>query len=138
MSSAVLIVESQPPKFSEVHALFSIIEQYDAIILCVQNSPIVLSTSSVLQLWSTIIEPYKDKVLLAFGDKDFMSISSLPETYKDYDILTIEPHIYVHLQSLNIKSGLLPRVSGYDGVYLRASFRQAKALEWIKQHTKLR
>jgi len=135
MSNAVFIVESQPPKFSEVYALFSIIDQYDNILLCVQNTPMVLPTQTVLALWDTIIEPYRDKITLSFSEKDFKSMAQLPKEYHDYKLLTIEPEIFVHLQSLNFDTGLLPRIEGYENVFLRAAFRQSKALSWLRRYT---
>lgn len=135
MNKAVFIVESQPPKFSEVYALFSIIDEYDHILLCVQNSPMVLPTQTVLALWDTIIKPYQDKVTLSFGEQNFHSISKLPEEYHEYKLLTIEPSIFVHLQSLNFDTGLLPRISGYESLFMRTAFRQSKALEWIRKYT---
>lgn len=137
-TNAVFIVESQPPTFSEVLALFQIVDSFEHIFLCVQNSPMVIDTGQVLAQWETIIKDYKNKITLTFGDSDFKSVSKIPEKYQNCKLLTISQEIFVHLQSLNVDIGLLPRISGYEGTFMRAAYRQSKALEWIRQHTRKR
>jgi hypothetical protein len=129
---AVFIVESQPPSVAEILALYTIIPKFEKIIVCVQNTPMVISINRVLKIWELIILPYQDKVMLSLGDKDFVSVSSLPEQFNDFAILTISEEIFTHLQSLNLEPGLVPRVSGYEPIFHRAAYRQSKALDWLR------
>jgi len=137
-NNGVFIVESQPPTFSEVFALFQIVDSFDHIFLCIQNTPMVVNTGQVLAQWDAIIKPYATKITLCFGDSDFKSVSEIPDKYKNCKLVTISPEIYVHLQALNVDVGLLPRLLGYEGIFMRAAYRQSKALEWIRQNTRKR
>lgn len=132
---AVLIVESQPPNISEVVALFSLVNKYEHVILCVQNNPIVISVGQVMSIWQLLIEPVEDKVTLTFGDKEFKSIAKIPKEYEDCHLLTVAPDIYTHLQSLGVEAGLLPRLQGYEPTFLQVAYKQSKALQWIYTHT---
>lgn len=134
---AVYIIESQPPTLGELYSLYRIVDNFDHIFLCIQNAPMVTPVPAAMAIWETLIKPYQDKVTLCIGDKDFVSVSKIPEKYEDCKILTISQPIFTHLQSLNINVGLVPRLPGYESIFLRAAYRQSKALEWIRTHTRL-
>ena len=131
---ALYVVESQPPNLAELIGLFSIIDKYEHVVICVSNVPKVMPLCSVFTLWEMMVKPYKDKITLSYTKDNFMSLSKLGEEYKDFKVVTISPELYTHLHSLNANVELLPRVIGYEPIFMRAAYRQARALDWLRTH----
>ena len=88
----------------------------------------------ITQMWSLVVNGYKDKIILTSWHEDFAEITELPGGYEDATILTISKEIYAHLNSLGIKAELVGHMKGYHGIFLRKAYREGIALDWIQSH----
>ena len=112
----------------------SIIDKFDILVLCFKMPTTVVSMQQITQMWSLVVNGYKDKIILTSWHEDFAEITELPGGYEDATILTISKEIYAHLNSLGIKAELVGHMKGYHSIFLRKAYREGIALDWIQSH----
>lgn len=128
---AVFVCESQPPNIAEVIGVLQKIDAYDKMIVCISGNEKVTPLNQARAIWKIILQKYRQKIYICSYTTPFHSITVLPELFLGHTILTIDKKIFVHLSSLGIDAFLLPRVSGYEEIFLRAAYRQSKAYEFL-------
>jgi len=58
MTSATVIIESQPPHIGQYLAVRDVMKRYDNVILCIIDKPMVMLTNKVIAIWTLIFEDY--------------------------------------------------------------------------------
>lgn len=114
--------------------MLSVIDEYDALILCFKTPAKVMPIEHVSQLWRYALKGFKDKIILTSSDQDFATVAELPETYNNKTILTLSKKVYVHLTTMGIKVQLVDRLKGFHDVYLRSAYIQGRAYDFLQSH----
>ena len=127
----LFVLISQPPNAGEIISVLSVIDKFDALILCFKTPIRVMPIKHVSELWMLALRAYKDKVLLTSCDTDFATVAELPEAYKDKTVLTLSKKVFVHLSTMGIHCEIVDRVKGYHDIFLRAAYIQGRALDYI-------
>jgi hypothetical protein len=132
-TKAVILLESQPPHIGEISAIWSEIDNFDLMYICVDANVSIMPLPIVLKSWEILLKPYKNKVVLCATKEKFDEITVLPELFKGCTVLTTSSKVFVHLGSLNIPVKTVNRLTGYHGIFLRAAYRQGRALDWLQR-----
>ncbi len=130
----LFVLISQPPNAGEIISVLSIIDKFDALILCFKTPIKVMPIKHVSELWMFALRAYKDKVLMTSCDTDFATVAKLPEAYKDKTVLTLSRKVFVHLSTMGIHCELVDHVKGYHDIFLRAAYIQGRALDYINDN----
>lgn len=127
----LFVLISQPPNAGEIISVLSVIDKFDALILCFKTPVKVMPIKHVSELWMLALKAYKDKVLFTSCDTDFATVAELPEAYSDKTVLTLSKKVFVHLSTMGIHCEIVDRVKGYHDIFLRAAYIQSRALDYI-------
>lgn len=119
--------------FGELLAILGVLEQYDALFICIKQTNIVIDYSYAVMAWHKVLSKLKTETELyvTYSDTEFEEIITLPNEYKNIEILTFDYGIYVHLSSIGAKCKLVNRPIGYRSEFFRAAYRQSKALDFL-------
>jgi len=130
MSSAAIIIESQPPHVGQFLAIRDVLQKYDNVIICIIDKPMVMSTARVIATWTLILEDYSFSIV-PINIEDALE-KGLPDYLKEIEtILVSDKHIFVALNTLGVDVGLLGHVKGYNDVFIRAAYRQGLAYDYL-------
>ena len=134
--SAVLFLTSQPIHIGEVVTVLSNIDYYDRLHLCLSGNPTVMPLKHVYTLWSVILRQYRGKITLSFLDTPptDLQVRTMPVQLEKKLLLTYDQKIFTHFSSLGYPIKLLPKVMGFHEVFLRAAYRQSRALDWLNNN----
>lgn len=130
---AVLFLQSQPPHIGEAITILNNINFYDHMYLCICGKPSIIPLQKVLALWTIMLQHFKHKISVTFislNPNDFTS-ENYPAIIDDRLLLTCSQKEFTHLSSLGYPVKLLPRVMGFHPTFLRAAYRQSRALDWL-------
>ena len=130
----LFVLISQPPNIGELISVLSVIDRFDALILCFKTPIKVMPIKHVSELWMLALKGYKGKVMLTSSDTDFATVAELPEVYNDKVILTLSKKVFVHLSTMGMKVEMVDRVKGYHDIFMRAAYVQGRALDYINEH----
>ena len=130
---ALFVLISQPPNIGELISVLSVIDDYDALILCFKTPVKVMPIKHVSELWKCALKGFTDKVILTSCDTDFSTVAELSEDFKDKTILTLSKKVYVHLTTMGMKVKLVDRVKGFHDIYQRSAFIQGRAYDFIME-----
>lgn len=130
-----IFVESQPPHAGEIATVRYNINNYDSIYLCIYGKPLVMDINHARALWAVFLSDYKDKVevvVLNSRPEDFKT--GLPDILKGCELVTTSQKAFVRLSSFNAPVKLVSRTLGYHSIFVRAAYRQSRALDWLQSH----
>lgn len=134
-TKAAIFLKSQPVHAGEITTVLSIIDSYDKLVLCLSSDASIMPLNKVFSIWSIILHAYKDKVGIVFSPiKPLEYTHNLPEALKGCFLLTQCKKTFTHLSSVNLPVKLLPRIVGYRSVFLKAAYRQGRALDWLENN----
>ena len=128
----LFVLISQPPNIGELISVLSVIDDYDALILCFKSPAKVMPIKHVSELWRYALKGFMNKIVLTSCDTDFATVAELPEAYDDKVVLTLSKKVYVHLITMGIKCKLVDRVKGFHDIYLRSAYLQGRAYDFIQ------
>ena len=129
----LFVLISQPPNIGELVSVLSVIDNYDALILCFKSPAKVMPLKHVSLLWSSALKGFKNKVIFTSSDIDFATVAELPEAYNGQTVLTLSKKVFVHLSTMGIKVQLVDRVKGFHDIYLRSAYMQGRAYDFIME-----
>ena len=127
----LFVLISQPPNIGELISVLSVIDDYDALILCFKSPAKVMPIKHVSELWRCALKGFKNKIILSSCDTDFATVAELPEAYNDKVVLTLSKKVFVHLSTMGMKVKLVDRVKGFHDIYLRSAYIQGRAYDFI-------
>ena len=130
----LFVLISQPPNIGELISVLSVIDEYDALILCFKTPTKVMPIKHVSLLWSSALKGFRNKVVLTACDQDFATVAELPEVYYDKTVLTLSKKVFVHLSTMGINVRLVDRVKGYHDIYQRSAYVQGRAYDFIMEN----
>jgi len=128
---ALFLVESQPLHLGELISVFLKLKDYDFIYICVSGVPQVMPINMVTASWIFLLDAHKDKTAVFVAPQKFENIVKLPKVLEHCTVLTTSTKIYVHMASSGIKTELVPRATGYWGIFQRTAYRQGRALDYL-------
>jgi len=91
----LFVLISQPPSIAELISVLSVIDRFDALIICFKTPVKVIPIKHVSELWRHALKAYKDKVVLTSCDTDFATVAELPEAFNDKTVLTLSKKVFV-------------------------------------------
>jgi hypothetical protein len=121
----------QPPTFGMVMSIMSIADQFDKIIVCIYDNPIIIRTETAIKMLEFIFkEPKFDIIINSF---DFSIIAELPPDLPEFNFIgTINDRVYANLIIKGIPCIVLPRTLGYDELFHRNAYKQSCELELLR------
>jgi len=128
----LFVLISQPPSIAELISVLSVIDKFDALILCFKTPVKVIPIKHVSELWRHALKAYKDKIVLTSCDTDFATVAELPEAFNDKTVLTLSKKVFVHLTTMGIHCEMVDRVKGFHDIYLRSAYVQGRAYDFIQ------
>ena len=129
----LFVLISQPPNIGELVSVLSVVDEYDALILCFKSPAKVMPIKHVSQLWGCALKGFRNKIVFTSCDIDFATVAKLPEAYNDKTILTLSKKVFVHLSTMGMKVQLVDRVKGFHDIYLRSAYIQGRAYDFIME-----
>lgn len=130
---ALFVLDSQPPHLGEVLSVIRELDNYETMLVCIKNRSIIMKVPQVLMIWQLILKQYSHKCMICAWHEDFAEISTLPDQFNGKQIITFDSKIYAHLSSINIPTKLVLDIPGYCTLFIRSSYRQGFAWNWLKK-----
>jgi len=130
-------VVGQPPTYGMVMAIFAVADEYDEVILCVRDNPMIIPTNTVMMMLGYVFK--KPKFIIVSHKADFADICEIPSEIIDdvTHIASLSYHVYINLTSHGYHVRLLPKPFGYNDTFMRTAYQQGFALDMLYQNSKL-
>ncbi len=124
-------ITAQPPTFGMVMSIRAIKNDFDKIIICVRDNPILIKTDIVLKMLSFIFDEPKFKLIS--HECDFSTVHEIPIDLPEFNYMgTIDDRTHANLTAKGFVCIMLPKAIGYDEVFHRSAFRQSQTLELLR------
>lgn len=128
-------IEAQPLTVGTIISIMTAFDQYDEIIICVRDSPLLIDTKFVVSMASLIFR--LPKFMVISHPEDFSTMVEFPQDLPFFNrVATVDERIYTNLTLKGYHVALLPRAIGYDDMFQRNAFRQGYALDVLRSRTK--
>jgi len=128
-------VDAQPPTFGMVLSIMAIADNYDEIVICVKDQPIVQETDVVVKLLQIIFK--LPKYMVISNKTSFETIAEFPEGLPFFNhMATLSERVYANLFVKGFGCLLIPRLIGYDDMFSRNAWKQSCALDILRANSR--
>jgi hypothetical protein len=128
-------IDAQPPTFGMVMSIMGISGDYDEIVICVRDNPIILDTETVITMLSFILK--LPKFMIISNPQNFEHLVELsPDIPFFTHVATLSERVYTNFIMKGYICTLIPRVMGYDEQFHRQAWKQSVALEFLRSRTR--
>ena len=133
MTTALYPILAQPPHMGHIGAAINALEEADHVIFCIRETNLSVNYKSMMATLK-LIEKITDKFSVVSHPADFDMITHLPDDLPLFDYLIVTSNdTYVHLLSCGIENiRLIPKLLGYEDVYMLHAFTQGLALDSLR------
>jgi len=131
----LLPVTAQPPTFGMIMSIMAIADNYDQIIICVEDNPILIPTNLVVKMLSLVFKFPKFYVISHAAN--FEELSDFPRDdlpLFNY-IATTNDRVYANLAAKGYGCQLVPKAIGYDEYFHRHAFKTSQVFELMRVKT---
>jgi len=129
-------IDAQPPTFGMVMSIMAISVNYDEIVICVRDNPIILETETIITMLSFIFK--LPKFMIVSDPQDFETLVEFSSDLPAFtDVATLSDRIHTNFLMKGYNCLLIPRVMGYDEQFHRHAWKQSVALEYLRSHTRV-
>ena len=135
LKTVLIPVDAQPPTFGMVMSIMAIADNYDEIVICIRDKPILLDTEALIQMLSVVFR--LPKFMVISHTQDFEELVEFPQDLPFFNhVASMSDRVYTNLALKGYGCYLIPRPLGYDETFHRHAWRQSNALDMLRSRIK--
>ena len=129
--SAVVFITNYPPSLSQFMGIKQLMLKFDNLTVCLIKRGSIMNFNKVEKIWMNLLGEY-DVGLHVITKLELCSDSRMPDEYADKTIIVEDERAYTHLGILGYDVELIPRLPGYDALFMRIAYRNSISYEYLK------